>query len=259
MNVLREIYYTMFRVILRADCWLSDKLIMRGWQEAGIPPAMLRYRVSESLSISKFETIGMGCAAKAAGVFAESGVSFSKGAKILDFGCGCGRIFKWMRELFPECRFYGADTDGQAIEWCISQYPGCAFERLAPAPPTAYANGAFAAIYCFSVFTHLDELMQDQWLFELRRVLGDDGALLLTFHGKNAARELPTQMLQQLESEGVLHVRSRKHLGLMPDWYHTTWHTKSYITERLSRYFDDVRIYEIMDGAQDIAIATCPK
>ncbi|HXE14830.1 MAG TPA: hypothetical protein VN633_22075 [Bryobacteraceae bacterium] len=43
---------------------------------------------------------------------------------------------------------------------------------------------------------------------------------------------------------------------MMPEWYHTTWHSKGYIVDRLSRHFQGVRYVEILDGMQDFVVGS---
>jgi len=61
-----------------------------------------------------------------------------------------------------------------------------------------------------------------------------------------------------LESSGILHKTSRKLRGFVPQWYHTTWHSRAYITARLSKRFDRVSYVEIQDGLQDCAAGRKP-
>jgi ubiquinone/menaquinone biosynthesis C-methylase UbiE len=61
----------------------------------------------------------------------------------------------------------GAD----AIEWCARNLSGGEFVNSAPEPPLPFESGYFDVVYCFSVFTHLDERMQDMWIAEIKRIL----------------------------------------------------------------------------------------
>jgi hypothetical protein len=51
----------------------------------------------------------------------------------LDFGCGCGRVIRWLRGIPADLR--GADFDRDAIAWCRKNLSFAKFERNRLAPP----------------------------------------------------------------------------------------------------------------------------
>lgn len=97
--------------------------------------------------------------------------------------------------------------------------------------------------------------MQDAWLYELSRVLKQDGVLIITVHGDNAAKLLNDDAATILQRDGFLHTHSSKLKGFVPDWYNTTWHSQTYIVQRLERQFQTVTYRKIPDGMQDLVIA----
>jgi SAM-dependent methyltransferase len=255
--LLRPLYHRAFRAHLRTRCWLADRF-GHDDQTKGIPlpPALLRYRVSECLSSTDFLRVGKGCAWHIEQQVREANASLAGMSRVLDFGCGCGRTLRWMLERFPEAEFHGADVDAEAIEWCKRNLPGAAYVCSEPEPPLPFAQCYFDLVYCVSVFTHLDERMQDMWLTELRRVLKDSGVLILTVHGAAAARRLhDDETAMRLNDKGFAHQRSRKLSGIVPEWYNTSWHSRGYIEERLGRLFGEVRYVVVPDGSQDLVVA----
>src|SRR5438046_4653721 len=152
---MRFFYHWLFRLQIRVRCWLADRL---GRRESTVPPAMLRFRVTESLSVKEFVRIGEGVAQHIRQRLFDGHL---EGRRVLDFGCGCGRTVRWL--VGDGAEIHGIDVDREAIEWCKKHLNGARFLANAPEPPLPYPNGHFDAIYCLSVFTHLDETMQDQW------------------------------------------------------------------------------------------------
>ncbi len=98
---------------------------------------------------------------------------------ILDFGCGCGRMLLWMRELGESRALHGTDVDADAVAWAAEHIPYCQFTANEPDPPLPYGDGAFDLVFNHSVFTHIDEKRQNAWLAELRRVTRPEGFLVL--------------------------------------------------------------------------------
>jgi len=183
------------------------------------------------------------------------GTSFADVERVLDFGCGCGRTLRWLMESYPATHFYGADVYADAIDWCARNLPDGAFVNSKPEPPLPFESSYFDVVYCFSVFTHLDERMQDMWLIEIKRILKPGGIVILTVHGDRAACTLDEEAAGILKGTGFVHQRSRKLAGIVPDWYNTSWHSQTYIVARLDALFSDVRYTVVPDGMQDLVTA----
>jgi SAM-dependent methyltransferase len=113
------------------------------------------------------------------------GDTLSEHERILEFGCGCGRIMRWMQELGSTRTLVGTDIDALAIEWASENLPFARFDVNDGLPPTRYADGEFDLIVNHSVFTHLDERYQDLWLAELQRIASPGGLLVLSIHGEH--------------------------------------------------------------------------
>ncbi len=255
-NLLRPIYHRIFRLCLRGRIRFADWRERRMSQALPpLPPALLRYRVSESLSADGFVRVGQACAGHIERQVQEMGTSLSDANCVLDFGCGCGRTLRWLVQSYPATNFVGVDVDADAIAWCADNLKGATFVKNNPLPPLPFPSGAFDMVYCFSVFTHLDKELQNVWLAELRRILRPQGIIILTVHGRRAASTLNPQAATELVRNGFLHQRSGKLAGLVPDWYHTSWRSEEYIVGRLSALFADVHYTVIPDGIQDLVSA----
>jgi SAM-dependent methyltransferase len=254
----RSAYHGLFRLQLRLRCWHADRTAAPDESGLPLPPALLRYRVSELLGRDDFLIIGRGCAEMMEQYTRTMGVDLAHARRVLDFGCGCGRTLRWFLREFPGVEFHGADVDEEAIAWCRRNLPGGHFTRNQPQPPLPYQDGYFDVIYCLSVFTHLDEAMQDAWLAELRRLLTPGGVVLLTVHSDLAARVLDDEGLAVLRTAGFVYRRSERLRGIVPDWYHTSFHSRDYIVQRLAQHFEDIRYETVPDGPQAIVMARAP-
>lgn len=107
--------------------------------------------------------------------------------KMLDWGCGAGRNTVHFL-LDPDvAEVYGCDIDRESVAWCREHLPAGTFEVVQPEPPMPFDDASFDLVIGCSVFTHLGERTQAQWLAELSRVLAPGGLLVASVHGDFAA------------------------------------------------------------------------
>ncbi len=190
-----------------------------------LPPAELRYRVSSSPDAQNFITIGKKCAADIEAAVRGVGYELAQFERILDFGCGCGRTLVHLKDLALRAQFDGTDIDERAIEWCEEHLRFATFKVGQASPPTEYASDSFDFIYAISVFTHLDEDYQFQWLEELQRIAKPGGVLLLTVDSSLVGEK---DFVFQRSYED----------GLFPAWYQNAFHSEKYVRENFGKYFE---------------------
>jgi SAM-dependent methyltransferase len=180
---------------------------------------------------------------------AAVGATLSAHRRVLEFGCGCGRIMRWMEELGRTRTLVGTDIDERAVEWASKNLPFARFDVNEGLPPTRYEDGQFDLIVNHSVFTHLDESYQDQWLEELQRISAPGGLLVLSIHGEHAFQASERQLAAGarqghewralLERDGILFISDDTYVGsAFPDFYHTTFHAPWYVFEHWGRWFE---------------------
>jgi 2-polyprenyl-3-methyl-5-hydroxy-6-metoxy-1,4-benzoquinol methylase len=151
------------------------------------PPAALRRRVHGASDLADFRRLGDIVCADVLRVIRPY-MSLTASTRVLDFGCGCGRVMiPFSRDAKAE--IYGTDIDDEAIAWCRANISSIAkFEQNSASPPLQYADAFFDFVYSISVFTHLPRKMEMDWLAELRRVIKPGGYLLLTTLGPHTLR-----------------------------------------------------------------------
>ncbi len=202
-----------------------------------LPPAGLRHRVGPNSSRAEFLHVGALCADDLMKVYAQLGRRLESDRRWLDFGCGCGRVARHLvggeKRREPITDYTGVDVDRRQIAWAQRHLPG-RFEVTPPAPPAAFAPASFDVIFSISVFTHLDEPMQEAWLAELARLLRPGGLLLATTHAPEIARSSPgvTAMeLARLADRGFLF---RPSVG--PFNEQSAFHSETYLRATWSRH-----------------------
>jgi len=202
-----------------------------------LPPPNLRLRVhGRSADWQRFLHAGSALSRLVQESLAAAGTSIERFDRILDFGCGCGRVARhWNR--IEGLEVHGCDVDAEQIEWCRRNLPHLNARLTSLSPPTGYEPDSFDFIYALSVFTHMDEDLQHAWIGEFRRILRPDGMLLFSTLGSEWARKrLPARELSQFESGGLVVQRPR----LSGTSACTAYHPREYVTGALLDGFSPV-------------------
>lgn len=106
--------------------------------------------------------------------------------RVLDFGCGSGRLLVGWHALAGGHTLAGCDINAELVDWARAHLPpGIDLRVSLPLPPLPYADASFDTVFAVSVFTHLALDSQRRWVDELRRILKPGGALLVTLHGSS--------------------------------------------------------------------------
>ena len=118
-------------------------------------------------------------------ILSQSGVSLESSGRILEFGCGNGRMIRWLEGMAKKGEVWGTDIDATRVFWCKQNLsPSFRFITTTFVPHLPFEDHYFGFIYAGSVFSHIDDLA-DTWFAELRRVLRPGGTLFITVHLKN--------------------------------------------------------------------------
>jgi len=120
-----------------------------------------------------------------------SPIALTEYKKLLDFGCGCGRLAR----MFKNCphELFGCDVDARHVDWIDKNLKYMKAVHSSVRPPLPYQDNSFDGIISVSVFTHLNETSQDEFLMELYRVSQPGARLFLTVHGDRALQRALTE------------------------------------------------------------------
>jgi SAM-dependent methyltransferase len=244
--------YVAHRVKL-AKTVVADRLDEQEPGSTPVPPARLRHRVHGTLDRASFFDAGRAIAGDLQSLLQSQGRTFSSFARVLDFGCGCGRVLGHLGAGTIPPTFHGTDIDGEAISWCQGSFPKVHWDTNQDLPPTRYNDETFDLIYSISVFTHLNEQFQFAWLAELQRLTKPGGLLILTIHGSHVQRlphierSFSPEERRILEEGGFLYkvgATGKLKLDGLPDYYQNAFHTRDYIDRVWSRYFTVVSYHD---------------
>jgi len=163
-----------------------------------------------------------------------------KDQRILDWGCGPGRLIRHLPALVGNgCTFYGTDYNQKSIDWCSQNLADINFNQNSLAALLPYAGNFFDIIYGYSIVTHLSEQHHFAWYTELMRVLKPGGVLFLTTQGDNykvklTAAELLTFNQGQVVVRGDVKEGHRTYSAFQPTGFMQRLFEKDEVVQHLT-------------------------
>jgi ubiquinone/menaquinone biosynthesis C-methylase UbiE len=169
--------------------WGPSDLLSRRRGDLPVPPRHLAF-----VGGGDFEQTGR----QFLGYFRELG-GLEPTAKVLDIGCGIGRMALPLTGYLDGGSYAGFDVGRAMVKWCqrniSSRWPNFEFawapvyngkyNPFGTQPGTAfrfpYEDASFDFVFATSLFTHLLKDEMRHYLEETARVLKPDGSCLLTF------------------------------------------------------------------------------
>lgn len=189
-------------------------------------------------------------------IYMEQGLSFARliygwmdeleicrdNMRILEWGCGPGRIIRHMPSLLqgykPE--IYASDYNSETISWCNKGIPEVSFHLNGLEPPLVFEDDFFDFVFVVSVFTHLSEKLHFAWLKELLRVTKPGGSIMFTTHGKMFVDKLSPEELELFNS-GLIVERHGDNEGKKN---FAAFHNKEYVRNVLLKDLEVLRHIE---------------
>lgn len=114
-----------------------------------------------------------------------------KDSKVLDFGCGWGRVQRVFWHEVDAQNLQGVDVDFSAIAVCRTLGVPGTFQTIAPDGSLPFDDASFDMIYSVSVFTHLSLKSADLWMGELHRTMRRGGVLVITVESREFLERIP--------------------------------------------------------------------
>jgi SAM-dependent methyltransferase len=110
-----------------------------------------------------------------------------EGRRVLDFGCGSGRVLRQFVDEARVCEFHGCELDEACVSWLQANLcPPFIVERSEVDPPLPYSDDFFDLVWATAVLSHLPDNWAE-WLIELHRVLKPGGMLIATTLGEQTS------------------------------------------------------------------------
>jgi SAM-dependent methyltransferase len=205
-----------------------------------MPPAELMVAVAGTADQVGFSQVGAEHAGRFRTLAERHGKGLGGAQTVLDFGCGCGRIARW---LGPEViegggQFLGSDLNPRLLSWCAQNLPGRYFTNGLQ-PPLDLADGAVDLVYAYSVLTHLTEKVARAWLAEMARVVRPGGLALMSFSDETFTQAGgPPGVAAQLEQRDYVVWNN----AMEGSNYMSAWTTAEHFTRMASPLFDVLEI-----------------
>jgi 2-polyprenyl-3-methyl-5-hydroxy-6-metoxy-1,4-benzoquinol methylase len=156
-----------------------DEPVIDGVRMPGYPDAATqRSTVGSSGAQPLQEVFNFFTAVKAYGK--RLGRPLQADTRVLDFGCGWGRILRFFLRDCNAANLHGIDVDPGLVDICRKTMNYGTFDVVEPLPPTRLPDESFDYVVAYSVFSHLAEHASLAWVKELSRVLKPRGIMVVT-------------------------------------------------------------------------------
>ena len=201
-NVLKERFLEWAHSVgVATDPWLAECV-------PPIPPPALRGITAET-DAAMFLFTGFLDVMNLVALYRQHAPALPPRPRVLDFGCGCGRMTRFLAPASWDIS--ASEVNPDQVAWCRANLPGIETRQNGSAPPLRFDDAAFDFVYSLSVFSHLSAGMMDLWLYELARVTTPGGIITATFHGPHALRVISTSA----EHRASTHVTREAALGIL--------------------------------------------
>lgn len=136
------------------------------------------------------------------------------GDKVLDAGCGNGRLFDYLKEL--EVEYQGVDISPKLIDKAKSKYPEAKFE-VADILSLPFADQQFAVLLSIATLHHVPSTeYQKQVIKDFNRVLQPGGYLMITVW--NLAQEEMNKALSKLPVGDIIKKENGQIKDVLRPW-----------------------------------------
>jgi SAM-dependent methyltransferase len=112
----------------------------------------------------------------------HGGLPTGRRASILDFGCGAGRMVRYLGQM-ADVDAHAIDINPDLVKWCQKNLTAVKTAQNTEAPPMPFPDAGFDMVYSMSIFTHLPADNTQAWLEDIGRVLRPGGLMIVTTHG----------------------------------------------------------------------------
>lgn len=184
----------------------SNRLFKKQHPFFPIPPDYFLYETFE-LNYKGYEFQGK-WSANDISTLVSSQMNMQQPIRILDWGCGPGRVIRHLPDLLgKQHAYFGSDYNEKYVEWCKKNISNISFITNELEPPLKFESNSFDVVYSLSILTHLSEKSHYSWANEIFRILKPGGIFIVSTQGEAFKNKMLENERLRFE-KGELVVRS---------------------------------------------------
>lgn len=179
----------------------------------------------------------------------------------LDFGCGYGRVIRFLVQRVPPERVWACDVIGEGARFCEREFGATAVPSSSDLESVELDR--FDFVYAISVVSHLNERNTEAFLRLVGDALAVGGIALFTTHGRWSVEHtglygaefeaVADALAAEVGTRGIAYRR----YPYAPDDYGMTWHSREFIETAMSRLHNGAVVPLMfephgLDGHQDV-------
>ncbi len=201
--------------------------------------------------------------------FERTGARVLPSARVLDFGCGWGRLTRFLARDVEPGLLFGCDPVNEILDVCRAGRVPAVVARSDFQPQRLPFDEQFDLVFAFSVFTHLSEAAHERCLRAIHESLAPGGIVILTIRPPAYIEqcELMQPLRELVQHDEALLARPRylfvSHAAVPthPQYrgdgqidYGETVVTMSYVRERWSAQFELLEVDLIVEDPYQVML-----
>lgn len=159
-------------------------------------------------------------------LFSEGKVSRS--VRALDFGCGFGRVTRFLCAVFGRQQVWASDLIEKAVQFQRDELHCSSFASASNPSEVVWPEQRFDLIYVGSLFTHLPESTFGLWLEVLYARLAEGGMLLFSVHDESLK---PEHVM--MPGSGLAFVSQSEARDIEHEVYGSAWITAGFLQRKV--------------------------
>ena len=208
-------------------------------------------RVKEEEALSWYIKSGIMSLQSIEKILVAGGKPFPSINSFLDFGCGYGRVTRFLIQEMDANKIWVGDIYKEAVDFQRKYFNVNGFYSHTEPSKVEFPR-RFEVIYAGSLFSHLPQDRFEEWLVALYNVLEEDGVLIFSTHGEVVC---PSEI--EIDPSGFTFCKTSESRSLATEEYGLTYVTRNWV-ERLATRLGISNLYFLekeLCEHQDIYVA----